>query len=247
MVKPDLLYRLKQESHVWFVRPETVRDRATLSGFLATLSAEEAERHRRYRFEEDRHRFLVSHALVRQALSRYGGLAPQAWQFSHSENGKPEISNPGVPPLRFNLTHTAGLVACVINLFGECGIDAEKIVPRHRPGAVARRMFSSEEYLNHQALGGYDRLEYFFERWTLREAYVKARGIGIRFPTQKLCFRIDSSQAIRLELAPDMDDKGENWQLALIRPTTQHVLAVAIARNRESPKAIVTREYAFSD
>ncbi len=247
MIDPSFLERLQHESHVWFTVPESIQDRAILRGFLAMLAEDETQRHNRFHIPEDRHRFLVSHALVRRVLSRYCALAPKEWHFSRSEHGKPEICNPEADGLRFNLTHTAGLAACVVNLSGECGIDAEKVTGRHDPLGVARRMFSQAEYLHQKRLSGQAQLDYFFQRWTLREAYVKARGIGIRFPTRKLFFHVYADDRISVEFDPDIDDCGENWQLQLLRPTARHIAAVAVAHPGEQFKTIVAEPFQFSD
>lgn len=239
--------QLNHQAHVWYAIPETIQDRSRLDAFRSILSAEELRRHERLHFQEDRHRFLVAHTLIRKVLSRYAELAPDEWRFSVTGRGKPEISNPGVAPLRFNLTHTPGLVACVVNLSGDCGIDAEKITRRHDPLGVARRMFSQEEYLTQQSLEGQTQLEYFFERWTLREAYVKARGIGIRFPTRKLRFRVESHDRVRIEFENDIHDHNDHWQIELLRPTAEHIAAVTIARHNQQLKTVVAHRYDFSD
>jgi 4'-phosphopantetheinyl transferase len=247
MVCSPLLRQLGHQAHVWFIIPESIRDASQLEACRSILSHDEVRRYGRFRFEQDRHRFLVSHAFVRNVLSRYIGLAPHEWVFSHSAHGKPEISNPGIASLRFNLTHTPGLVACVVNLNGECGIDAEKITERHAPIAVAKRMFSNQEYLQHESLAGRAQLEYFFERWTLREAYVKARGIGIHFPTRKLCFHVAGPDTIQIEFEPDIGDSNNNWQLQLLRPTEQHITAVAVARKEQQRKTMIARIFDFSE
>ena len=178
-------------------------------------------------------------------LSRYCAVAPRDWRFSRSEHGKPEICNPEGARLRFNLTHTAGLAACVVNLSGECGIDAEKIIGRRDPLGVAQRMFSPAEYLEQKHLSGRAQLEYFFQHWTLREAYVKARGIGIHFPTRKLFFRVDTENSVCVEFTPDIDDQNQNWQLQLLRPTPQHIAAVAIAHCGQQRKTIIAKPFEF--
>lgn len=236
--------QLQREVHVWFARPELVTESAR---YCALLSAQEAARYRRFHFPDDAHRYLVAHALVRTVLSRYADIAPSAWRFSHGEHGRPEISNPNVPTLRFNLTHTTGLVGCVVTLDNDCGIDVETIVERHHPLQVARRMFSETEYRRLQELNGREHLEYFFKQWTLREAYVKARGIGISFPTRKLCFDIADETNIRVEFHPELGDRNENWQLALLRLTPRHIAAVAIGRDGQGNKEIITRAFDFRE
>jgi 4'-phosphopantetheinyl transferase len=237
--------KLHQEAHAWFIVPEAVQEPSTLETCLSLLCEQELRQYRRFHFAEDRHRYLVSHALVRNVLSRYVDLRPAEWNFSRSQHGKPEVANPGIPALQFNLTHTAGLAGCVVSFSDACGIDAEKITGRHNPAGVAKRMFSEAETRELEQLEGEAYLEHFFTRWTLREAYVKARGIGISFPTRKLTFTLDRDNAVEVSFHPDIEDRQDNWHFQLLRPTEEHIAAIAIRRNGDIDKKIVTRFIEF--
>lgn len=233
---------LQQESHIWYVVPEAIRSSEELAWCRSVLSERERGRYERLLFEEDRHRYLVSHALVRHTLSRYIDLEPAGWRFSLSERGKPEIANPIELPLRFNLTHTRGLAACIVNLTIDCGIDAELISARHNPHRVAKRMFSTKEQDDLRRLEGQALLRYFFERWTLREAYVKALGIGISFPVRKLCFNIKTTEDIQIRFQPDIDDHPAGWHFQLFHPTSQHILSIALRNGqRPTPRTVMHR------
>jgi len=241
-----LIDSLHQEAHVWFTIPESVQDDGTLQRLSAILSAEELGRYRRFHFPEDRHRYLVSHALVRETLSKYIDISPADWCFSHSEHGRPEVANADIPPLRFNLTHTDGLVCCIVTLDDDCGVDTEKITARHAMPGVAKRMFSEAEHRELRRLEGREHLEYFFTRWTLREAYVKARGIGISFPTRKLTFTLEKNNAVEVSFHPDIEDRRDNWHFELLKLTGEHIAAIAIRRRSgEIDKKIVTRFIEF--
>jgi 4'-phosphopantetheinyl transferase len=235
-----LLAQLNQEIHVWIVTPDAIRDKKTLDSCIEILSEQEREQYRRFRFPEDSHHYLVSHALVRRALSKYIDISPGEWAFYRSEHGRPEVANPGLPSIRFNLSHTKGLAACVVTSSCDCGIDVERIYARHNPIGVAKRMFSSAEYQYMLQLKGREQLVYFFTRWTLREAYVKARGIGISFPTSKLNFNIESSCEITIEFQADIQDNSEDWQLQLLPLTEEHMTAVAIRRQDHNNKNLIT-------
>ncbi|MEN8800565.1 MAG: 4'-phosphopantetheinyl transferase superfamily protein [Thiogranum sp.] len=240
-----LLERLHNEVHAWFLNPESIQDLDQLTWLRSILSSMELSQYRRFRFPEHAHLYLVSHGLVRHALSRYADINPGRWVFKRTTHGRPEITNPATPALRFNLTHTAGLAACVVTLSDDCGIDAEQIVTRHNPVGVAKRMFSETETRELEQLEGQAYLEHFFTRWTLREAYVKARGIGISFPTRKLTFTVDRDNAVKVLFHPDIEDKGNNWHFELLRPTVEHIAALAIRRNGNIEKKIVTRFVEF--
>ena len=85
-----MLERLDQETHVWYVKPETVRDKMVLDTCMDALSEQEREQCRRFRFPDDSHLYLVSHALVRYALSAYFDMRPREWVFSLSGRGRSE-------------------------------------------------------------------------------------------------------------------------------------------------------------
>ncbi len=240
-----LIDRLHHEAHVWFSIPESVQDDELLQRFKTLLSDEELDKYRRFHFPADRHRYLVSHTLLRKTLSAYIDLPPADWYFSHNEHGRPEIANPGLPPLRFNLTHTNGLVCCLVTLDDDCGIDAEKISTRHNPVSIAARMFSPAEHAGLSRLQGLEQLEYFYRRWTLREAYVKARGIGLTLPTRKLHFHIRHEADIGIEFDASIDDDSGNWMFQLWRPSPEHIAAVVISRQPGAVKELVVRRSEF--
>jgi len=237
--------QLYEDVHVWTMVPERERDPARLARFRALLSADELARLGRFRVEPAAHRYLVSHALLRSLLSRYAEIDPARWRFTYGSHGRPEIANRAAPPLRFNLTHTDGLVACIVSLNRACGIDAERLSGRHDPTGVARKMFSDREYRQLQQLSGRACLEYFYDRWTLREAYVKALGIGLTFPTRALDFTVHSDESIGVVFAPGVQDNSRHWHFRLHRPTSEHVVAVALRRNGDSEPGVVLRDFDF--
>jgi 4'-phosphopantetheinyl transferase len=232
---------LHREIHVWFARPDHATNPARLDQYRAILSTQETTRYRRFHFPADSHRYLIAHALLRKTLSKYADLPPTGWAFTQGTHGRPEISNPGVPALRFNLTHTKGLVGCVVTLENDCGIDAEALSSRHDLSGVAKRMFSVDESRELQQLEGSRQLDYFFARWTLREAYVKALGIGISHPTQKLSFTIGGDDSIQVAFRPELKDNAGHWQFRLLRPTPEHIAAIAIHKNNQPPKKLIVR------
>jgi len=234
-------HQLQQETHAWFVQPEKAAEPASIDHYRHLLSIQETAQYKRFHFPDDAHRYLISHALVRIVLSRYTDIAPSDWTFSKGEHGKPEVSNPNVAALRFNLTHTAGLVGCVVTLDNDCGIDAEHISTRHNPMGVAERMFSASECLEMQQLKDATQLEYFFTRWTLREAYVKARGIGISFPTRKLNFRVNDEACVEVMFETDLQENECNWRFHLLRPTPEHIAAIAVHTGNQPEKKLLVR------
>jgi 4'-phosphopantetheinyl transferase len=229
--------------HVWYARPEAVSDPALLRACERTLSTYERERRRRLRLERGRHEYLVAHALLRTCLSRYADVPPQAWRFETNHRGRPEISAPrGAPPLRFNLSHTAGLVACAVTMGAAIGVDVEDTRRSGRGMQVAERFFSTSEVADLRRLPESRRSRRFFEYWTLKEAYVKARGLGLALPLQRFSFRVRRGAPVSVSFDPQLGDRPESWHFALFRPTRRHVLAVGVQRPSGGPCAIQLRE-----
>lgn len=239
---PHLLQQLEHEVHVWLTRPDDVTDPGLLQAYRSLLSADERARYERFHFDRDRHHYLVSHALLRKALSAYVDVGPSAWRFSRNQHGRPEISGPGITPdLRFNLSHTTGLVACVVALELACGIDVERLSQRGNPMAIAEKMFADSEQQALKRLDGQPFLDRFFSFWTLREAYCKALGVGIANSKRNYCFaeQGNGQWAIRFDAASD--EENQHWQFVLGKPTTEHLLAVAVRAADVTDRQIIRK------
>lgn len=216
---------------VWTVCPEAVRDAALLGAYEGLLDPAERLRYDRFRQAAARRRYLVSRALVRCALSREAGLAPADWRFVAGAHGRPEV-RPGLSPLplRFNLSHTAELAACAVTLAHDVGVDVEWL---HRPDPapeLARRYLSGAEWDALRALPAARRRLRFFEIWTLKEAYIKARGLGLALALERFSLDAADPQRVRIAFAAGLDDDPSAWQFALLRPGEAHVLALAVRR-----------------
>jgi 4'-phosphopantetheinyl transferase len=232
---------LDREAHVWLVRPETITDAETLSLWRSLLSAAERQRLDRFRRAADRHTFLIAHALVRWALSHYTGAQPDAWTFAVGRWGRPEIEAPGVPGLQYSLTHTPGLVACLVARDCECGIDAEALGRRRNVKRLAPRVLSAAERSAWEALPEPERRLRFLVYWTLKEAYLKARGVGIAVPPRKVSFTV-RGERIQLASAPPDDSEIDAWRFSTTQPTSEHTVATALRRSGRPSPTLVVRE-----
>jgi 4'-phosphopantetheinyl transferase len=83
------------EIHVWLTFCEAISERCLLASYRELLNATEKEEESRFYFARDRHRYLVTRALVRTVLSRYASVDPKDWVFSRNAYGRPYIVNGG--------------------------------------------------------------------------------------------------------------------------------------------------------
>lgn len=237
---------------IWYAFPGGIRNPELLDSYKEILSADEMTRYARFFFDRDRHLYLVAWALVRTTLSRYADVAPEMWTFDTNEYGRPEVSGPsGVPPLRFNLSHTRGLAACIVAGEIDVGVDVEDRRRFAHGPDIARRFFSVREVADFEAVPPEDQQEAFFEYWTLKEAYIKAVGVGISLGLDRFSFDIDRSgaavgeperRAPTISFEPSLEDDPSAWQFAQFEPTPHHAMAAAIRRGQGEGREICLRE-----
>ncbi len=233
--------RLAGEAHLWLTPLPPSLPAATEQAWSGLLSAAEAAAWRRFRVDGARCQHLAARALVRTTLSRYADVEPAAWRFRTGPHGRPEIAAPeDLPALRFNLSHTRGLVACLVTLGLDAGVDVEHHREIRDPLAIAEHSFAEFESAEVRRCRGAERRQRFYDLWTLKEAYVKARGAGfLSIQTRRFGYQLGGDGIVRLRSDPAVEPQPEAWQLALVAPSSEHRLAVAIRRGGRRPDLVL--------
>lgn len=199
---------------LWLVDPADTDD--LVPRYVALLSSDEAARYGRLRVATARRQFLVSRVLVRTVLAARLGVAPPDVELRTAESGRPEVAG---RPLDFNLSHTGGLVALAVTGGAPVGVDVERYDRDVDPLVLAERFFAPDEHAVLAAAPEDERRALFVAHWTLKEAYVKARGVGIARGLRSIAVALDGG-AIRG--APD------GWRCVSWEPTKAHRAAVAV-------------------
>ena len=178
------------------------------------LSDEERQRMARSRGAHDQHLYAVAHTYLRQCLAACTGRPPATLQFSYSRRGRPElVAEDADDDLRFNMSHTEGLVAVVTVREADCGIDVERIPLRVDSALIARQVFGDAE---RRAFD--ERPRSFPSLWTRKEAMLKALGL-------------EHPGILRDVVASPGEPAG--WTIRDGAVGARHHLAVAIRRPRE--------------
>jgi 4'-phosphopantetheinyl transferase len=151
---------------VWRIRLDEAR--------VPPPTPEEAARAARFHFPELGERYLRAHGALRALLARF---TEATLDFAATPNGKPYL--PGVPELKFNLSHSHGMALVGIALEVEIGVDVERVRALPDYELVAERFFPPSEAAAHAAVPAAHRGRDFFRRWTRIEAVLKARGVGL--------------------------------------------------------------------
>lgn len=213
--------------HVWRTAihvPE--RCLADLRGLLAPG---ERVRARRFRFERDRRRFTVARGVLRRLLGRYLHVEPAAVELRYGAHGKPrlpeEADGGGV---RFNLSHSRGWALHAFALGREVGVDVERMRPDTDVARTARRFFSPAEADALMGVAPGRRREAFFECWTRKEAFVKARGEGVALGLRRFEVSLRPGEPAALLRFEGDPAEPARWSLCALDPGEGYKAALAV-------------------
>jgi 4'-phosphopantetheinyl transferase len=231
-----------REIHVWLTSYADA-DRHLQVRYREMLDSGERMQQRRFHFADDRLRYLVTRALVRTSLSRYLPIEPGDWMFERDGYGKPHIANTDAraEDLSFNVSHTRELIVLAITRGRAIGVDAEHVLLRQAPLDIAAKYFSGREKEALDAHPVHERGLRFFEYWTFKESYIKARGLGLSLPLNKFSFHYPRAGAVEFMVDPALSDSSSRWQFWQFSPTTAHVVAVCAERLGVMPPELIFR------
>ena len=230
-------------TRLWWVRPESFQ--ATPAA-LALLDTEERQQHQRYIPPAKRHEYLVTRVLVRTVLGKMLGLPPATLQFVKNEWGRPALA-PGLSSanIYFNVSHTDGLVVCLVSSEHEVGVDTELLSRAPTLLRLAPNVFASDELEALSALPEKEQAQRAVHLWTLKESYIKARGMGLAIPLDGFAFCFDQ-EGIRLKVSPALKDDGANW-LFQSQTIGHHLISTTIARSAQNESSGATIHFAEFD
>lgn len=191
-----------------------------------TLAEDERKRAQRFLFERDRKHFIAGRGILRNLLAKYASRTPGGLKFRYGPQEKPAlVADETQQTIRFNLSHSHGLAVFAFSLEREVGIDLELIRPDFATDEIAARYFSARELAELRALPPDLHAEGFFLCWTRKEAYVKARGVGLQIPLDSFSVSLTPGRLETLESAD-----SEQWEIRSLRPGTGFVGAIVAER-----------------
>lgn len=218
------------EIHLWYAHDEEICDSNLLAQYQNFLSNEERMQQKRFYFARDRHQYLITRALLRSVLSLYvSSISPEAWQFKKNSYSKPYIENFPLPfAINFNLSHTEKMIVLAITPDRDIGVDVEFLLRRSITLDIAKRYFSEVEFQDLSALPIEQQKKRFFDLWTLKEAYIKACGMGLAIPLDHFSYSFPRSGEIQISFDSNRDDHPEYWSLWQIKPNDTHIVSLAV-------------------
>lgn len=229
--KPPAVLRLERDqAQVWRARLDLAR--AELQNCFRVLTEDERARAARFCFARDRDWFIATRGILRIILSRYLDCDPAQLRFDYNAYGKPALGqNQDDAAIEFNLSHSNGLALYAITRARAIGIDLEWINPARAEMAIAERFFSPTEVAILRALPRALQVPAFFNCWTRKEAFVKARGLGLSLPLNAFDVSLMPGMAAMLLRVNGDPDAARDWSLYDLSPAPDFAATLAIEGN----------------
>jgi 4'-phosphopantetheinyl transferase len=204
------------------------------AGVGEILSAAEKARAARYRFEEDRQRYLAGRASLRRILAKRTSTQPGEVVIEQSEGEKPRLVLPaGAPGIFFNVSHSGDYAVIAVSDAAEVGIDIEQIRVDCPISQLARRYYASTEFEWLRNLPEDKKLQGFYRLWTIKEAVLKCAGVGLSVSTQSIRVRLADDQAPTIT-CPDAGHAAlEEFQVRELSPVEHYASALAVSTKDE--------------
>jgi 4'-phosphopantetheinyl transferase len=216
------------EVHVWRFHLDC--NASDVLGMQQILSSDELTRANRFVFKLDRVRFIMARGMLRIILSRYFEKKPNQLRFNYSSYGKPSLADiSGEDMLRFNVSHSHGLAMYAVTRNREVGIDLERIIPGIEFEQIAKQFFSTRENIILREIPkGKARERAFYNCWTRKEAYIKARGEGLSLRLDQFDVSLSPDKPAKLLKHYKHPHEVYRWSLKEIQPAQGYAASLVV-------------------
>lgn len=221
-----------QQVAIWVVPVEGILNQSkNLQEIEPLLTNQELERYRRFKVDNKREEFLASRLLLSHLLSVYTCFDPSEIEAVPDQMGRPFWYHKGDRiSLFFSLSHTRGMVSCAVSNACETGCDIELLRYRKYEKELTKKVFSKTEMTLYNTLSPEAQHIFFYRSWTLKEAFVKAVGEGLRIPLTNLSFTdtVKPDSVVRIQgVHLNNIDPNERWSFLTINLATNYHLSCA--------------------
>ena len=226
---------------LWFV--ELGGDECQRRAAHELLDPTEHARAARFRFDHDRDQYVFSHAALREILGERCGMDPRAIRYETGPAGKPACAPPIGTDLSFNLSHAGNYALIGVAAGPPIGVDVEATTRTVDESEIVERFFSTTECAAWAEIATSEQSAAFFRAWTLKEAYVKARGDGLGHDSQRYTIELRPTESARL-IADEIDPTAPaRFQLFSVTAPTGYAAAVALEIAPKTPVKLQIREW----
>lgn len=214
--------------HVWRVRLDVVGTEG-LQEIQPTLSPDELQRAARFHFEKDRQRFVIVRGVLRDLLGCYLNLEPEKIEFTYNAYGKPSLAvQMNILDVQFNVSCSETIALIALTKKYQIGVDVEKIKIGLDLTTIVERFFSAYEVSVWRTIATDMQTSAFFDCWTRKEAYIKARGKGLSLPLDSFDVSFTPGTPARLLASRSNPQDEVHCILQALKPEVSYSGALAI-------------------
>ncbi|MEG8281321.1 4'-phosphopantetheinyl transferase superfamily protein [Streptomyces sp. AHA2] len=189
---------------------------------LRPLLGRDWQRYRRTTDPLVRFRFVTSRLVTKFTAAAALDTQPTALDLAYKIGGRPYLR--GLDQVDISLTHTDDLIAVAVSRNGRIGVDAE---PADRPMSfdlIHGHVCTPAEHTELHPLPEQQRAAALLRLWTLKEAYTKAIGQGLRLSFTEFGFGTDGTGLLTPDGRPA--SRGE-WAFTTHRALNRYLISVA--------------------
>lgn len=175
--------------------------------------------------DQVRSRFLASRLLLKHAAGEVLQASPETVDLAYKLGGRPYLR--GCDQVDISLSHTEDLLVVGLTRRGWIGVDAELAARRLLGTGAEKQICTPHEISLLEAEPEHLRNPALVRLWTLKEAYSKAIGQGLRFRFTEFGFApgAERVQVLRPDGSPGT---GEEWSFGTWEIDRQYTVSVAL-------------------
>ena len=191
--------------------------------------------------------WIRSRVALRMILALHSDRDERDIRFTYGPFGKPRslATGRGAPPLHFSLSRSGTL--CLIGVSSEraVGVDVEQVVLTPEVDELIEQQLSPQQGRELRGLPSAAKCRAYFTVLTRREAYAKARGVGLQLGLRDLQV---SADAFNPDIIGLEGDDPAAWRIVALHPGEPYVASLAVRDGYDQRRrGIVMRNLSFND
>ena len=201
-----------------------------LPKLITYLSDEEKIQAHNFLFEYLKSRYIASHGFLRILLGKYLSCSPSQVEYTYTEFQKPLCKNN--PNLHFNMSHSHEYACYAFSFNHEVGIDIEFMNPKIETNDLLSIVTTPEEMFIFDKLDQNDKFYAFYKTWTIKEAFLKALGIGLSHSLSNIETTILPRERFGVIRCDDIPEKelAKEWTFSPIISLSNYLGAIAVKK-----------------
>jgi len=229
--------------HTWLVNVDDVLHKIEILNRV--ISKDEKEKATKFRFKKDQNIFIISRGVLRILSAYYLNMGAKNIVFKYGEYGKPEYDF--YSDLKFNISHSGDLIVLSFAKDFDIGVDIEKVKDDFDVLEIASNFFSTLEIETLKKIPKAQQVYYFYRCWTRKEAFIKAKSLGLSFPLDSFSVCISSDKKTELLETKWNNAEKDTWKLFTFSPQQNYIGAISIQSDVKAVDYFNFNDYNFNN